>query len=159
MGDDKEKKQYFFSVYSRHVVDEEVFRTGHLKVTWNQNIEGKGQNFVRALRQSCGRHHCLLGVKDRCQVRRTEPAEKLCIQQNVKGRQHWGCGSGQHLQCDLNERLARVVEHEVIVRHAVPDRVVRADDVEERREERESVSVLSRREESDPLVRLRLRVR
>ena len=52
-----------------------------------------------------------------------------------------------------------VGENEMIVRDAVADGIVGADDVDERGEERQSVTILRRSEIRDPLVRLRVRVR
>ena len=62
------------------------------------------------------------------------------------------------MQGDLNQRLACVVEHQVVVWDTVPDWVVRADDVEERGEERKCMTILRRSEEGDPLVGRSLRV-
>ena len=47
----------------------------------------------------------------------------------------------QELTRDLDERLARVREHQVVVGHAESDRIVREDDVEQAREERKRVSL------------------
>ena len=65
----------------------------------------------------------------------------------------------QQLQCDLDERLRRVGEHQVVVGHAVADRVEGTHRVEERGEERQRVPVLRRREVTDPRVRPAVRVR
>ena len=47
----------------------------------------------------------------------------------------------------------------MIVRHTVTDRVLRADRVEERREQRQGVAFLGRREVGDPLVPVLVRIR
>lgn len=53
-------------------------------------------------------------------------------------------GDDQDLQRAFDERLQRVAEQQVIVRHAQADRIVRADRVQERREHRQSMAILRR---------------
>ena len=56
------------------------------------------------------------------------------------------------MQSDFNERFTRVGEHEVVVRHSVADWIVRTDDVQQRGEERQRVTVFCRREVRNPLI-------
>ena len=65
----------------------------------------------------------------------------------------------EHVQCHFNEWLTSVSEHEVIVGHAVADRVVSTDHVEQRREQRQRVTVLRRREVRYPLICSTVRLR
>ena len=69
------------------------------------------------------------------------------------------CPSPPYLQRDFDERFSVVGENEMIVRNAVADGIVGADDVDERREKRQRVTILGGSEIRDPLVRLRVRVR
>lgn len=59
----------------------------------------------------------------------------------------------QQLQADLDQRLLKVLEQQVVVGHAErADRVIIAHGVEERREQRQRVPVLGAGEVLDPLV-------
>jgi len=67
--------------------------------------------------------------------------------------------STENMQSHFDQWLPGVCEHEVVVRHSVANRVISTDDVQQRGEEWQSMSVLSRRKVRDPLVATRMGLR